>query len=391
MGFQLRKASILFTCLLMTFAAGLHAQTMTIVHDGIDRNYNLYIPASYTGIDPVPLVIGFHGYGTTWNYFEDLSQFSVKSEAEGFIVCYPEATGTPSEWNVGIGFTPETLNIDDIGFVSALIDLLLSQYNIDPDRVYAIGFSNGAIMSYRVASELSEKVTAIGAVAAWGTTAMMENLQISRPVGIMQFHMNDDTSVNFGGGELNGTPYPSLHDYLQNWAEKNGCQSVSRHVEGSEDDGYIGRLWESPTIHGNVFLYRVNFGGHGWPVILVSATDKIWEFFESQVAGSGTAVDESSDAGSLVEDYRLSAFPNPFNGGTEIRFVLDQPSDVLLAVYDARGRLVQTLVDRSMEAGEHARRWDGRDDEGRGVSSGLYFARLHTGSRVVRMKMLYTQ
>lgn len=387
----MKKLSALCICFRMVLFTGLHAQTFTLVHDGIERSYMLHVPSSYTGSEPMPLVIGFHPYGSSGEGFESLTLFSRKSDEEGFIIVYPDATGTPSEWNVGIGLSPETLSVDDVGFVSALIDRLLAECNIDPDRVYTVGFSNGSIMSHRIAAELSGKVTAIGAVAAQGTTAMMEGLQPDRPVGIIHIHMMDDGSVDYDGGELNGIPYPAVQAYLGAWAVKNGCQGNSRTFEGSEEDGYIGYIWGSAGIHGNVVHYRLEFGGHSWSFIPISATDKIWTFFESQVAGSSTAVDEIAHEGMPIEDCRLSAFPNPFNGGTEIRFELKWACDVLLCIYNARGRRVRILAEGSLDPGEHTRMWDGKDDDGRIVSSGLYFSSLYVGSRHDRMKMLFVQ
>ncbi len=117
------------------------------------RRYMVHIPLSYNGNNLTPLVISLHGYGGTARRNEEATGFTEKSNNEGFIVVYPE--GIRQSWNgpycCGEAYTN---NIDDIDFIRKLINRLEQEYKIDPDRIYVAGFSNGAIMAYRLAAEL---------------------------------------------------------------------------------------------------------------------------------------------------------------------------------------------------------------------------------------------
>ena len=131
------------------------AQYDTLNYDGIDRIYLLHVPSSYDGLSAVPLVVALHGYSGNGAGLESLTGFSVKANSNNFIVVYPDGTGSTRSWNAGnCCGQAMTNNVDDVGFISALIDTLSANYNIDSTRIYATGFSNGSMMSYRLAAEL---------------------------------------------------------------------------------------------------------------------------------------------------------------------------------------------------------------------------------------------
>ena len=145
--------------------AGTSQQTITatITHDALQREYILYVPASYTGSNAVPLVFNFHGY--TSNATEQMwyGDFRPIADTANFIIVHPngmlDATGT-THFNVGWGGS----TIDDVGFTSALLDSISADYNINADRVYSTGMSNGGFMSYQLACQLSDKIAAIASV-----------------------------------------------------------------------------------------------------------------------------------------------------------------------------------------------------------------------------------
>lgn len=243
------------------------------------RTYYFHVPASYTGNAAVPLVIALHNYGSSGQEFEEYTGFSSIADTAGFIVVYPDATGSPSEWNAGIGLTPSTLSVDDVSFVSGIIEKFLLDYNIDPNRVYITGFSNGSIMTHKLAAELSSKITAVGAVAGPGTQAVYDDFAPDRPIGLIHFHMLNDPSLEYDGGVLNGVPYPAIEDVITTWASFNGCQSTPNIIYDA--NGILGRQWNSDNTHADVVFYRLNEGGHSWPRNPISATKLIWEFFRS--------------------------------------------------------------------------------------------------------------
>lgn len=244
-----------------------------------NRTCQFHVPVSYSGDNAVPLVIALHQYGSDGRSFKNLTHFNLVADNAGFIVVYPNATGSPSEWNVGIGFTYSVLEVDDIEFISNLIDAFKENYNIDDNRVYVTGFSNGSIMAHKLAAELSSKITAIGAVAAQATSPIINSLNPDRPVAIIHIHMLDDSSVSYYGCTLNGVILPPVEDVIAAWVSINNCGSRSNTIY--DNNGIIAQEWTSNDSYADIVLYKFPNGGHSWLRNPISVTELIWEFFES--------------------------------------------------------------------------------------------------------------
>ena len=135
----------------------------TIVSSGQKREYLLHVPRSYDGTRPTPLVISMHGGGLWGAAQEETSQWSAVAEGQGFIVVYPSGAGGdgPRAWNVNRGAGL----MEDVRFISELIDTLKAAYNIDTTRVYADGLSNGGGMAFVLSCTLSHRIAEVGMVA----------------------------------------------------------------------------------------------------------------------------------------------------------------------------------------------------------------------------------
>ncbi len=149
--------------------------TRYIDFNGEQRSYLLHIPS---GIDPdqtTPVVLIFHGFGLSGTEMVRITGFNDQADSEGFVAVYPNGSGSRSAWNGGDCCGEASANqIDDVGFVRALIEDLSTTITIDRKRVYATGFSNGAIMAYRLACELSDQIAAIAPI---GATQALQNCQ----------------------------------------------------------------------------------------------------------------------------------------------------------------------------------------------------------------------
>ena len=145
----------------------IYGQQFEMMHDGIMRTYVVYEPNLAPNPDGYPLVIGLHGTGADGATQIATAGLALKAKAEKFIVACPDALlhNIYTYFNVGGGFEELTNGTDDLGFISALIDTMIANYNVDTTRIYVMGFSNGSAMSHRVAAELSHKIAAIGAVS----------------------------------------------------------------------------------------------------------------------------------------------------------------------------------------------------------------------------------
>ena len=185
---------------------------------------------------------------------------------------------------------------DDVKFVGSLLDDLATVANVDPKRVYATGMSNGGMMCYRLAAELSGRIAAIAPVA--GTMAIAE-AKPNRPVPVMHFHGMDDRIVPFGGPGK-GTPkflsFKSVEETINIWAKLNKCmeEPVAEKLEDKAEDGttVTKKTYASKKDGAEVVLVEIEGGGHTWPGVEpplqfigkstkdISANDMMWEFFQ---------------------------------------------------------------------------------------------------------------
>ena len=243
----------------------LWAQNGSFEHDGIERRYTVYCPPDHDTSLPTPLLIGLHGGGSSAYAFEVSSELNLKADIEGFIMVYPHGTG--GGWHSG-GFIGR--EIDDVGFISALIDTLSKDYAIDARRIYVTGFSSGSLMSYTLAAELSEKITAIAPVAG---QMILDDINPARPVPIIHFQDMYDPSVPFEGD----TDFPSVESVINTWIQINGCQPYPDTIYNQ--DGILGRQWLALTGNADIILYVLSQGEHAWPKGDFSANDLMWEFF----------------------------------------------------------------------------------------------------------------
>ncbi len=170
---------ILVGCTFSSFAQ--ETINASITHDGIQRDYILYIPEIYDGNTTVPLVLNFHGFGSSASQQMFYGDFRDIADTEGFLLVHPEGTTFIGNqfWNVG--FPGISSTIDDVGFTEALIDELATLYAIDLDRVYATGMSNGGFMSFLLACQLSEKIAAVASVTGSMTQDTFDDCNAQRP------------------------------------------------------------------------------------------------------------------------------------------------------------------------------------------------------------------
>jgi polyhydroxybutyrate depolymerase len=372
------KRSLYITIVLNMFLFFMvsYAQYDTLNYDGIDRTYLLHIPSSYDGVSAVPLVVVIHPYNGYAPGFEIETGFSDKADANDFIAVYPEGLGEPRSWNAGYccGYAVMN-NIDDVGFISALIDTLTANYNIDSTRIFATGFSNGSMMAYRLAAELSHKIAAIACAAG---QMMLDECNPDRAVPIMHLHsLNDDICLYEGSSE--GFIYPSVEEVIYTWVEINNCETVPDTIINNAN--LMVRKWAALSHNADIFLYTRPTGGHTWPTGTVSATDSVWDFFVAHPRDPATGVDDNPDA---VKNFTLKQnYPNPFDATTTICFSAPNREKVTLKIFDLLGNKIATLLDEEVNAGEHTVIFDSQD-----LPTGVYFYRIQAGKSVDSKKLV---
>jgi polyhydroxybutyrate depolymerase len=370
-----RSLYITIALSMLFLSAVSYAQYDTLNYGGIDRTYLLHVPPSYDGLTAVPLVVALHPYTGNAYGFQSETGFSNKADLNNFIVVYPEGTGSSRSWNAGnCCGSAMTNNIDDVGFISALIDTLSANYNIDSTRIYATGFSNGSIMAYRLAAELSQKIAAIAGAAG---QMMLNECNPVRAVPIMHLHSLNDDVVLYEGGSF----YPSVEAVIDIWVEINGCNTVPDTIINNAN--LMVRKWAALKHNADIFLYTRPTGGHTWPTSYVSATDSIWKFFAAHPMDPATGVDDNDNPDAIKNFVLKQNYPNPFDATTTICFSAPRREKVTLKVFDLLGNEVAILLDEEVGAGEHRVIFESKN-----LPTGVYFYRLQAGKSVDAKKLV---
>lgn len=344
------KETVIFLSILCLPFLSQSQQTLngSILHDGMQRDYIIYIPANYSGNIPASLLLNFHGYGSNASEQMLYGNFRPIADTAGFLIVHPEGTlfnGT-SHWNVG-GWTVGS-TVDDVGFTDALIDSLLALYNIDENRIYATGMSNGGFMSFLLACQLSPRIAAIASVTGSMTPETFINSNPQHSMPILQMHGTSDAVVPYNGASFS----KSIVEVIDYWTEFNSCNSVPEIVElpdlnpndGSTVEHYIYNGGENGVA---VEHYKIIGGGHAWPGSTINlpgtnydinASAEIWKFFSKyDIDGliQTTGIEES-------ECENLSIYPNPTKSFINVE--MDLSAEVDYKLISSQGRIMQSGV-----------------------------------------------
>ncbi len=268
--------------------------------DDRERHYSLHVPSSYTSRKAVPVILNFHGGGGNSKTQRHISRMDETADREGFIVVYPQGTNKKSRffkgytWNAGgcCGWAQEH-KIDDVKFTTMLLDVLEKDFVIDTKRVYATGISNGAIMSYRLACEMADRIAAIAPISG---PMEMKVCKPTRPISIIHFHGTADQFAPYHGGagkrSMPGQNFNSVKGTIDAWKKIQHLQSVKPLVSKGNTKISIQSFRSRKA---EFKLYTLDGGGHTWPGgqfgflgkrflgemnMNISANDIMWEFFK---------------------------------------------------------------------------------------------------------------
>jgi len=282
-----RNIIILVVCALAVFlyvkvkAWSTNESIGMLTSSGENRSYLLYVPDSYSRRKPAALVIALHGYSSKPSDIEFTSRWNDLADQEGFIVVYPAAYFTPKRWRAYATASPTENPQRDVQFISDLIDQLEKKYNIDPNRIYINGISQGGGMTYVVACQLADRVAAVGSVAG-AYSFPFDQCTPSRPVPVMAFHGDADPVVPYLGGgfetyRVNFLPAPDWADW---WAGNNGCAKATTATQDSE---VVRTEFQECSENADVTFYTILGGGHTWPGDPSSTDSPEWGFTTHQI------------------------------------------------------------------------------------------------------------
>ena len=240
---------------------------ISTTHDNLNRSYQIYVPATYSVTEPIPLVFNLHGGASTaTGYLNSIGDMRPIADTANFIIIYPQATtdssGNPT-WHLG-GENSKSTSVDDVGFVSHIIDEVSSIYSVDLERVYVTGFSNGGYLAYEIACLLSNRIAGIGSVAGHMFIDTYNYCDPSHPTPVINIHGTEDFYEGIAGYYLDQN--------LSNryWTEYNNTDSdpVITYIENTNtQDGSTVELhsWLNGDNGISVIHYKVMGGGHSYP------------------------------------------------------------------------------------------------------------------------------
>lgn len=370
--------SIFYVVFLISQANNSSAQNFTIEVD-TTREYLLHLPSDYNEFTEYPLLLAFHGgFGFNWQ-FRNESNFSHYADSLEFIVVYPQAIGSTRSWNTGscCGWAFNN-DINDVLFVEKLIEKLTSEFSIDEERIYATGFSSGAMFSYALACELSEQFAAVAPVSS--SMLINECNPDCTPVPIIHLHAEKDSSALFHGGISENILlpfyYPPVDSVMQEWAIKNGCEQNPESMNLS--NGTTIYRWKNCTNGATHEIWLADDGGHKWPGTAGSgilsndnatqdfyATEVIWNFLKQHSKSCFQTPTLE------IEDQALSVFPNPASNTLKLSHTHDINE---IKLYNYSGLLIKSFpISHELQIPD--------------IQSGIYFISIKTANSNLTFKV----
>ena len=254
-----------------------NTNAQTLVHDGMNREYILYVPNSYDGTSSIPLLLNFHGFGGSASQFMQEADMRSLAEADTFILVYPQGSclDGSSHWNPCPTGGDNKSTADDVGFVESMIGEISSQYTIDMERIYAAGYSNGGMMAYGLANYKSDLIAAVASVSG---TMLNCTGPTSHPMPVVHLHGTSDGVVSYNGSN----DWNSVQSTLDYWINFNN--TVSTPIVNIDTTGGMTiehYVYDQGDNSVSVEHYKYIGGDHVWfnePYQGQNASNLVWSF-----------------------------------------------------------------------------------------------------------------
>lgn len=366
----------------------------SIVSDGVQRLFRLYIPTAYTSANPVPLVLNLHGYTSNAAQQEAYGDFKKIADTAHFIIVHAQGLPTSGTYLGWTNFFPMSTPNKDLQFLSNLIDTISLRYSINLSRVYSTGMSNGGFMTYDLACFLSNKIAAIASVTGSMASSHFSACNPQHPMPVMIIHGTSDAVVKYDGtaGMLNGvptgacTPVQTLIDYWVNFNNCNATPAFNPVPNASTTDNCTAEqyVYSGGDDGSTVEHYKIIGGDHSWPGapfninttnMDFSASKEIWRFFRQYTLATG--INEQTQ-----NNNDLSIYPNPSNGLFTIYISNNISSQITISVVDLLGKEVFNVSD-TISTPNYTKEINLKN-----IPAGIYFLRVYSGAEVKIKKLI---
>lgn len=257
-----------------------YAGLETLSYKNKTRHYKLYLPESYSATSKIPVLLNFHGYGGQANDFFNETRVKSVSDAEEFISIYPQGLLLEgySHWNAGLDTPDNKSDVDDFGFIEALIEKIKSEYSIDEKRIYAVGFSNGGMFAYALGCFKSDLIAGVGAVSGSMLIETRTQCNPTHPTSVLNIHGTNDGVLPYNGG----TGLSSIDQTLDYWNNFNNTDIPPQKEQLTSKGKQIEHVSFLNGINGtSVEHYKIKLGGHEWQNLDIdgkSTVEIMWNF-----------------------------------------------------------------------------------------------------------------
>jgi len=385
---------VLFSLLFIQAQPELHQFS----HDGLSREYYLYIPDSLVAV--APLLFVFHGYSGSANGIMNYSDLNQIADENGFVVCYPQGLIDDWDyafWNVGYDWHVDE-TVDDVGFSTSLAQYLQTEYNLSAQNTFSTGMSNGGDMSYLLACQASDVFKAVAPVAGCMMTWLYNSCAPLNPIPVFEIHGTDDDVTWWDGADENDNdgygPWESVDTTFNFWTQLNNCNEfiidTLPDIDMSDGSYVVSHKNTNGLNNNEVWLYEVVNGGHDWPGVWgnmdISTSEEIWNFFEIFI-NNNLGIKDNNQIQNPNTFLLEQNYPNPFNPETTLQYFLPEQSFVNISIYDMFGREIKNLINTTQEMGQRSIKWNATNHDGKIVSGGIYFYKIQAGAYLKTGKM----
>ena len=326
-----------------------YAQTTisdSIFHNGGYRTYLLYVPNSYSNSTATPVVLNLHGYGSNNQEQIVYGDFRPIADTANFLILLPQGLPMPltgsTHWNARYGS-----GVEDVDFIDNLLDSIALDYNLDQDRIYSTGMSNGGFMSLTLAGELSNRIAAVASVTGTMTINQIPANTVTSPVPVMQIHGTQDGTVNYNGT----AQFLSIDSVISYWVNHNNCNSnpITTPISNSNtSDGCTAERFDytNGDNGAEVVHYKITDGGHTWPGSVANigitnqdfnASVEIWKFFSQFNKETLLKVKELSNS----DDWLTIAGQNPTSNYLKLK--TNSNENYSISIYNLEGKRVKQM------------------------------------------------
>jgi polyhydroxybutyrate depolymerase len=367
--------------------------TDSILHQNYDRLFMVHFPPGFSTSTQRALVISLHGGSGNMINAQGFSLLNPVADQNDFVVAWPQGYGLAPpgfSWADGRNTSADQAGIDDVGFINKLTDTLIARYNIDTQRIYLCGFSNGGFMVQRMACETPLRFAAMASLGASMDTLLYQICSPSKPLPMAFFNGTADPAMPYGGGPMQNPqvkPVVPVDTAVQLWVTKNNCQSalpVFSFPDTFPADSSTAELYRFTNCDCNadVSFYKLINGGHTWPGVYVAsqaavlgntnrdinASVELWNFFSAHPLCTTTTTIAENAARPALKLY-----PNPARN--QLNLELDETGPFRISILNTMGQTVYTGINN-------------KQIDIHNIASGWYYVRVETASSMLMQGLI---